>query len=94
MLFSKGKKIFTAFTVAFLFLFSTPINVNAQDFSDDELQKFADAVVQVMNIQQQSQVQMIEIIEDNDMTVERFNELMMQTQQAPGQEIDAPEEEV
>ena len=94
MYFSKARKIFTALTVACLFFISTPFNASAQDFSDDELQRFANAVTQVMDIQQQSQMQMIQIIEDNDMSVERFNELMMESQQAPGEEIDAPAEEV
>ncbi len=92
MYFSK-KNYFTTFMIALLVLFAAPLKANPGGFSDDELKSFANAFVQVMSIQQQGQMQMIEQIEEHDMTVQRFNEIYMQSMEMPMEEIEmAPEE--
>ena len=93
MRFIKKNQVFSILALAFIVLFSTPLKANPGGFSDEELEKFAGAVMQVMTIQQQGQAEMIEIIEDHGMTVERFNEIMMQTQEMPLEQVEATEEE-
>ena len=64
------------------------------DYSDAELLQFAKSVQRVMNIQQESQGQMMVSIEENGITVDRFNEMLMQGQQQGQDSIDATEEEL
>ncbi len=93
MYFSK-KSYFTTLMIALFVLFSAPLKANPGGFSDDELKGFANAFVQVMSIQQQGQMQMIEQIEEHDMTVQRFNEIYMQAMEMPMEDIEfeSPEE--
>ncbi len=93
MYFSK-KNYFATILIAIFALFVTPLKGNPGGFSDDELKSFANAIVQVMSVQQQGQMQMIEHIEEQDMSVQRFNELYMQAQQMPLDDIDAEGEEM
>jgi len=93
MYFSK-KSYFSALLIAAFILFAAPLKGNPGGFSDEELQSFANAVTQVITIQQQGQMQMIEQIEEHDMTVERFNELYMQTQQMPADDMDIEDDEM
>lgn len=93
MHFIKKNQVFSIMALAFIVLFSTPLKANPGGFSDEELEKFAASVTQVMTIQQQGQAEMISIIEDHEMTVERFNEIMTQTQEMPLEEVEATEEE-
>ena len=88
------KNYFTTLMIALFVLFSAPLKANPGDFSDDELKGFANAFVQVMSIQQQGQMQMIEKIEAHEMTVQRFNEIYMQSMEMPLEEIEvsSPEE--
>ncbi len=85
---------FTTLMIALFVLFSAPLKANPGGFSDDELKGFANAFVQVMSIQQQGQMQMIEQIEEHDMTVQRFNEIYMQSMEMPLEDIEftSPEE--
>ncbi len=94
MHFFKKNHIITTLFLAFVFLFALPLKANPGGFSDEELQSFANAVVQVIAIQQQGQAQMMEVIEDHDMTVQRFNEINMQAQEMPIEEIEMTEEEL
>ncbi len=89
----KKKNYFSVFVVALLVLFSASLKANPGGFSDDELKGFANAVVQVMSIQQQGQMEMIEQIEEHEMTVQRFNEMYMQLQELPIDQIEGSEDE-
>ena len=93
MRFIKKNQVFSILALAFIVLFSTPLKANPGGFTDDELEKFAGAVMQVMTIQQEGQGEMIGIIEEHGMTVERFNEIMMQAQEMPLEQVEATEEE-
>ncbi|TVQ06370.1 MAG: DUF4168 domain-containing protein [Bacteroidetes bacterium] len=64
------------------------------DYSDKELEKFASAVTHVMTIQEEGQMQMMSVIEENEITVDRFNEMLMQGQQQGQENIEATEEEL
>ncbi|MFO8037999.1 MAG: DUF4168 domain-containing protein [Sodalinema sp.] len=55
------------------------------DVSESDLERFAVAIQQIQEIEQQAQAQMIEVIESQGLTVERFNEIA-QSQQDPSME--------
>ncbi len=63
-----------------------------QDYTDEQLESFVEAAMEVMPIQEESQLKMIEEIEEKDLTVERFN-MILEAQQM-GQDPDIPEEEM
>ena len=89
------KKHFAAtFTLGLIFLLSGTTKANPGGFTDRELQGFANAVVQVISIQQQGQTLMISAIEEEDMTVQRFNEIMIQTQEVALEDIGLSQEEM
>lgn len=92
MYFSKKSYLSTLLIAAFVLL-AAPLKGNPGGFSDDELKNFANAITQVISIQQQGQMQMIEQIEEHDMSVERFNELYMQAQQMPVDDLEVEGEE-
>jgi len=94
MRFFKKNHVVAAIALSFIFMASIPVKANPGGFSDEMLQNFANAVVQVISIQQQGQNEMIEAIEETDMTVQRFNEINMQAQQMPLEDIEASEEEL
>lgn len=52
------------------------------DVSESDLERFAVAIQQIQAIEQQAQAQMIEVIESQGLTIERFNEIA-QSQQDP-----------
>lgn len=89
----KKKHLVSALSFIFMFLLAVPLKANPGGFTDDELRNFANAVVQVISIQQQGQAQMISKIEEEDMTVQRFNEINMQAQEIPLEQIDMTEKE-
>ncbi len=62
------------------------------DVSDDELKQFAGVYQRMQVINQQSQQKMIKTVEQNGLTVDRFNELQ-QAVQNPEQEASASPEE-
>ncbi len=64
----------------------------ATEVSDKELEQFADAAQQVQIINQEFQQRMINKLEENELDVQRFNEIQ-QAQQNPGQEINATSKE-
>ncbi len=68
-----------------------------QDFEvpEDELMAFAHAVEKVDSINQEANREMVEIIEENDLEVEQYNQIMRQLQSAddPSQ-LDTDEETV
>jgi hypothetical protein len=63
------------------------------DYDDEELKKFAKVVVDVITIQQESQMQMISTIEQHEMSIQRFNEMMIESQDRPLDEVDGSQEE-
>jgi len=50
------------------------------DYSDEQIEQFAGAVIKVLPVQQEAQEKMIEVIEDNDLTVDLFNQIANQLQ--------------
>lgn len=65
----------------------------AAEISDEELKDFASVVQQVQIINQETQQEMIGVVEEEGLNAERFNEIQ-QTQQAPEQESNATNEEM
>jgi hypothetical protein len=63
-----------------------------EDFSDDELKSFVKANEKVMAIQMESEQKMIEAIEDEGLTVERFNEILEQQRDPSRGTETSPEE--
>jgi competence protein ComGC len=64
-----------------------------EDFTDEELTSFVKAHEKVIEIQQKSQEKMINAIEKEGLSVEKFNELI-ESQQDPDKEVDASAEEL
>ena len=61
------------------------------ELEDGELEKFAEALVDVQFIQQDAQMEIQSLIEDSDLSIERFQEIyqsQMMGQQMGGQEMD------
>lgn len=94
MHFLKKKNVLSALSFMLVMLLSVTIQAQQTEFSDEELEQFADAVTEVMTIQQQGQTEMMTKIEEHDMDVQRFNEINMQAQEMPLDEIEATEEEL
>ncbi|TVQ87017.1 MAG: DUF4168 domain-containing protein [Bacteroidetes bacterium] len=103
MYFTK-KSLKGLFTLFFITLFGAgvmaqvpmqaPAAPPVEDYTDTQLKQFAHAVQKVLNIQEESQGQMMASIEENDLSVDRFNEMLMQGQQEGQDAIDATEEEI
>lgn len=64
-----------------------------ESYPDETLEKFVEAVGEVMTIQQEGQMGMVAAIEENDIAVDRFNELLTEAQQKGPDDIDASDEE-
>ncbi len=94
MHFLKKKNVLSALSFMLVMLLSVTIQAQQTEFSDEELEQFADAVTEVMTIQQEGQTEMMTKIEEHDMDVQRFNEINMQAQEMPLDEIEATEEEL
>lgn len=52
-----------------------------KEYSDEEIDLFAEALVQVLPIQQEREAEMIEKIEENGMELDQFNQIAQQMQQ-------------
>lgn len=89
----RNMKQFGGLFMMFIFLWSTAFSQSDQAVSDADLKQFADAFMQVQEVDQQAQQEMVTAVMDKGMTVERFNELF-QAQQNPAQEADATEAEL
>ncbi len=89
----KRSSYLSAFILSLLMAFSVSLKAGSGDFSDKEIKSFAKALTKVMDVQQQSQMQMIQIIDEHDMDVQRFNLLYMQMQQMPLEEVDGTDKE-
>lgn len=64
------------------------------NYTTEQLETFVKAVLQVMTIQEQGQMRMISVVENNDLSVDRFNEMLMQAQHQGEEAIAGTEEEV
>ncbi len=64
----------------------------SNEYSDEELKTFLKAAKEAMPLQQESQIKMVEEIEEKDLSVERFNIIL--EAHTRGQEVDASEEEL
>ena len=102
MYFSK-KSIKGLFTFLLISLFSLgsfaqiPMQAPAAapaDYSDAELRQFTGAVQKVLTIQEDNQGKMMASIEENELSIDRFNEMLMQGQQQGMDAIEASEEEM
>lgn len=66
-----------------------------EDFSNEELEKFVDVYVQVIEIQQENEAVMMQAIEAENLDVERFQEILQaQQQQQNAADINATAEEM
>lgn len=63
------------------------------EVSDAELQKFADAFQQIRMINQEAQQEMLTVVEEEGMDVQRFNEIH-QAAMDPAVEVEATQEEL
>lgn len=93
-----------AFFLAATFLLATP-SLSSQpvfphtdsiisSYSDEELRQFVNAVAKVMTIQEEGQLLMIMTIQENELTLDRFNEMIMEAQVNGPENITATEEEM
>jgi len=72
---------------------TTLVVAQNQDISDQELKQFANAFQQVRMINQSSQQKMIKAVQDEELTVEKFN-LINQAEQNPNKEAEATADEI
>lgn len=101
-----GKAIIFSFAIAMCFTFEAVAQVPMQqeqqqqapvqdDFSEEELEQFVGVYMQAAEIQQKNESQMIAAIEEEEMDIDRFNEILMARQnQQNVEEIDATAEEM
>lgn len=88
----KIKKI-TTLVLTVLFCGTTAFAQTEEKVSDKELKQFASAVKEIQEINQRTQMAMIGAVEDEEISVERFNEIFAASQD-PNQEVNATEEEM
>ena len=95
---NKFVRIFSLLTLSFFFASSAlfaqapPAGESSNEYSDEELETFVEAAMEIMPLQQEAQRVMVEEIKDNGMTVEKFNQIL--EAQAMGMEPEATEEEL
>ncbi len=97
---SKAVKILSTFAILFVYLGVMPSaaqqlpqqQMQPAEYSDNELIVFITTAQKVMPLQQESQEEMIESIEDEDLTVEKFNHIL--EAHSTGQEADATADEI
>lgn len=104
MLTKKCKSVFNALSVLTIIsamLISLPAGAQQlpmgqspqpAEYSDDELVTFIAAAQKIMPLQQESQMKMIEKIEEEDLTVEKFNNILESF--STGENADASEAEL
>lgn len=81
-------KILTILSIAFLTAFS----VQAQEVSDEQFDKFANAFQAVQQENMKAQEKMVAVIQDEGLTVEKFNEIH-QASLNPNAEVEASDED-
>jgi hypothetical protein len=96
---------YTSIAVLFLLLFSfnlsaqqTPDVQNQQqtsnDFNDQELKQFANAAEKVIAIQQETEQKMVQVIEEENLEIDKFNSMLKAQQSPDAEQVDASEEEM
>ncbi len=98
--YSQPVKILSIFAILFVYLGLMPSaaqqlpqqQMQPAEYTDDELVVFITVAQKVMPLQQESQEEMIEKIEDEDLTVEKFNNIL--EAHSTGQEADATADEI
>lgn len=101
MLISRNRKIDLFFIAILLFILSVGPSAIAQvqqqevkeDFKDKELESFVKANQKVNAIQAEGETKMMQAIDESDLTVDRFNEILA-AQQDPQRNNDATAEEM
>ena len=97
MHFTKLKSIATIFIFMGIMLGGLSVFSQTEEppekYTDDELRKFASVIIDVITIQQQGQMQMISLIQDHDMSIQRFNEMMIDSQDKSLEEMEGTEDE-
>ncbi|MGM0665697.1 MAG: DUF4168 domain-containing protein [Bacteroidota bacterium] len=83
----------TILVFTLLFCGTAAFAQSEDEVSDKELKQFASAVKEVQEINQRTQMAMIGAVEDEEISVERFNEIFAASQD-PNQEVSATEEEM
>lgn len=103
---SIGKTIPFTFVIALFFSLGAFAQVPMQqdqqpqqqvedNFSDEELEQFVNVYIQATEIQQENEAEMVQAIEEENLDINRFNEILMARQnQESATEIDATAEEM
>lgn len=100
---SVGKTVIFSFGMALFFSFGAVAQVPMQqgqqqvkdDFSKNDLEKFVDVYLKANEVQQGNEAVMIQSIEEEDLDVNRFNEILTaQQNQQKSTEIEASAEEM
>jgi hypothetical protein len=63
-------------------------------YTDEELRQFVTAAAKVITIQEEGQIQMLTVIQENDITLERFNEMVIEAQTIGPENLNATEDEL
>lgn len=71
-----------------------PQQAQPQNFSDADLQQFADASARLMTVQQEGEKAMMGILEEEKLSVEKFNQMAQAHQQQKLAEVEATPEEM
>ncbi len=98
--YSQPARLLSILVILFVYLGSMPSaaqqlpqqQMQPAEYSDEELVVFINAAQKVMPLQQESQEKMIGTIEDEDLTVEKFNSIL--EAHSTGQEADATSQEI
>lgn len=93
MHFLSKKSFFSMLSLLVVLLASLPLKAQNHEFTDNELKNFAKVVVEVITIQQNTQREMIAIIQENNLTVPKFNQMMAQAQELGEEGIEGTEQE-
>lgn len=89
---TRTKRAITGF-FTFLLFSGALLAQESDKLSDKEFDQFVDVFKEIQTIEQESQGEMIQIIEDEGLDVDRFNEIL-QAEQDPTQQSDATDKEV
>lgn len=64
------------------------------NYTDEKLKLFVDAVSRVMILQEEGQLRMVATIQENELTLERFNELITEAQKDGPDTLNATDKEI
>lgn len=66
----------------------------SESYNDEELQQFAKAAEKLMTIQQETEQKMVQAIQEENIEIEKFNEILQSQQGQEADSIEASEEEM